>query len=350
MPKVTVLMSVFNGEQFLGAAIESILGQTLSDFEFLIMNDGSTDKSKDIVLSYRDPRIRFVENERNLGLIASLNKGLDLARGEYIARMDADDISYPERLQLQVDYMDNHPKVGACGTCIKIFGDGIRLSTLRSVPDDHETIRTRLLFVNSINHSTVMLRKSFFDRFALRYGNFKYAEDYELWIRCIEHFELHNLPDFTIRHRISETSVTRSNPQGVATTVIEILRRQFARLGLEFDDRDIAAFRTVAIDLPIKDSGDLERLRVVYEEIRQANAKLKVYRQDLLNDLLNWYWHRACTDFGGNPIVAFRIYAKTSFKHDLFNSLKFFPNFVYRRARRTLSSIKSMLYAHPAHT
>ena len=98
-PRVTVLMPVFNGEHFLPPAIESILNQTFSDFEFLVIDDGSTDASRKIAESYNDPRIRIEANEKNLGLIATLNRGLKLARGEYIARMDADDLSFPDRLR-----------------------------------------------------------------------------------------------------------------------------------------------------------------------------------------------------------------------------------------------------------
>ena len=112
MPEITVLMPVYNGEKYLRPAIESILNQTFSDFEFLIINDGSTDNSESIILSYKDERIRYVKNENNLKLIKTLNKGIDLARGKYIARMDADDISLPTRLEREIEYMESHPECG----------------------------------------------------------------------------------------------------------------------------------------------------------------------------------------------------------------------------------------------
>jgi len=115
-PKVTVLMPVYNGEKYLNEAIDSILGQTFKDFKFLIINDGSTDGTADILKSYKDSRIKVTNNEKNIGLTKSLNKGLKMAKSEYIARMDADDISLPTRLQKQVEFMDSHPKVGVCGT------------------------------------------------------------------------------------------------------------------------------------------------------------------------------------------------------------------------------------------
>ncbi len=122
-PKVTVLMPVYNAEKYLKTAIESILKQTFSDFELLIINDGSTDGSEEIIRSFNDKRIRLFNNEQNLGIIKTLNKGLNLAKGEYIIRMDADDISLPDRLELQVKYMEENPGIGISGTQARIFGD-----------------------------------------------------------------------------------------------------------------------------------------------------------------------------------------------------------------------------------
>src|SRR5437868_2907435 len=112
-------MTVYNSEEYLREAIESILGQTFTDFEFIIIDDGSTDRSADIVNSYSDTRIRFLSNSSNLGLVASLNEGIERARGEYIARMDCDDVSLPERLAKQVTFMDSRPELAASGTWAK---------------------------------------------------------------------------------------------------------------------------------------------------------------------------------------------------------------------------------------
>jgi glycosyltransferase involved in cell wall biosynthesis len=128
-PKVTVLMSVYNGEEHLREAIDSILNQTYKNFEFLIIDDGSTDGSVNIIRSYLDPRIRLIKNKKNIGITRSLNKGLKLARGEYIARMDDDDIAFPERLEKQVRFLNEHVNVGLVGgsdITINGVGDEIR--------------------------------------------------------------------------------------------------------------------------------------------------------------------------------------------------------------------------------
>ena len=190
-------MPAWNAEQFVGEAIDSILAQTFKDFEFIIINDGSTDNTAKIIYSYKDPRIVFVDNTKNQGLIAVLNQGMDMARGEYIARMDADDISYPERLAKQLEFIEANPDVGVLGTSFQEFGDS-----------NHRTIRKErfgligLIQGCKIGHPTVMLRKSVFDKHGLRYSSdYEACEDYELWSRAIRHTAFANLPDVLLKYR-----------------------------------------------------------------------------------------------------------------------------------------------------
>ena len=123
MPKVSVVMPAYNAEAYIGAAMESILSQSFGDFEFLILNDCSTDGTEAIIQSYDDPRIVYIKNEKNMGVAATLNKGLAAAQGEYIARMDADDFSLPQRFEKQVAYLDAHPEVVVLGTQVQFFSD-----------------------------------------------------------------------------------------------------------------------------------------------------------------------------------------------------------------------------------
>jgi glycosyltransferase involved in cell wall biosynthesis len=147
MPRISVVMSVYNGEKYLRQAIESILQQTYTDFEFIIIDDGSTDSSREIIQSYDDKRIRLVINEQNIGLTKSLNKGIRLAKGEFIARMDADDISLPQRFEKQVAYLDSHPEVGVLGTYANIIDHRGKIINNIIFPTEHETILwTMLLF------------------------------------------------------------------------------------------------------------------------------------------------------------------------------------------------------------
>ena len=158
-PQITVLMSVYNCERYLSEAIESILNQSFSDFEFLIINDGSTDNSRNIILSYADPRIRFFENEKNIGLTHSLNKGLRLATGQYIARMDADDVSMPKRLEKELTFLNQHHSVGLVGTYFNMINEnGKVLNTVKPLSNERE-LKEKLLLENQFGHGSVMFRR-----------------------------------------------------------------------------------------------------------------------------------------------------------------------------------------------
>jgi glycosyltransferase involved in cell wall biosynthesis len=195
-PTVSVVMPVYNGEPYLKEAVESILNQTFSDFEFIIIDDGSTDNSWDILIAYaaQDSRIVLSRNPENIKLIKTLNKGLNLARGEYIARMDADDISLPERLERQVAYLQRHPEVGLVGTgYYRQHSNGQH--TLHQPPLTLTEIRWRLLFNCIWPHTALMFRHQLFEPDESFYQEeFLHAEDYELWCRLLNRTQAATLP------------------------------------------------------------------------------------------------------------------------------------------------------------
>lgn len=185
-PKITVLMPVYNGEKYLREAIGSILNQTFNDFEFLIINDSSTDSTREIILSYDDTRIRLEDNEKNIGLTHSLNKGLRLAKGKYVARMDADDISLPDRLEKQLAVIENNTDVSIVACWIDIIDkNNTYIGNWHADRENNspEQIYYTLFFENCIAHSSVLFKKEL----ALKIGgyneSFRKSQDYELWIR-----------------------------------------------------------------------------------------------------------------------------------------------------------------------
>jgi glycosyltransferase involved in cell wall biosynthesis len=185
MPKVTVLMPVYNGERYLREALESILRQTFSDFEFLIIDDGSRDGTSTILRSYHDERIRVVENGRNLGLIATLNKGLQMARGEYVARMDADDISLPQRLERQLDYMERHREVCVVSSYYYHIDEKYRVfETCRPEPKDFLiSFKMHVEGYNPICHPAAMFRTKPVRDAGGYSPEYPHAEDGALWFR-----------------------------------------------------------------------------------------------------------------------------------------------------------------------
>ncbi len=205
MPKVTILMPVYNAVPYLAKAIESIINQTFNDFEFLIFNDGSTDNSADIIRSYTDRRIVFFDNNQNQGYVYHLNRGIEIAKGEYIARMDADDISLPTRLKEQVDLMDYNLNIGVCGTWFKFIDS----SYIVKHPKDDSQIRLALLNNCVIGHPTVMLRADLLRRFSLRYdSSFVPAEDYLMWIKLAQYCKLANLSKVLLEYRIHSNQIS----------------------------------------------------------------------------------------------------------------------------------------------
>ncbi len=209
-PKVSLVMKVYNGEKYLRQAMDSILAQTFSDFEFLIIDDGSKDSSADIVRTYSDERIRFIQNEKNMGLCATQNRVIGEAKGEYIAVMDCDDISYPTRFEKQVKYLDQHPNVMMCGS----FRDDIvdeKVSPFQQVMElEHSTLRFSLFFGNMFfTHSSIMFRTHLYNKEGLTYGAAPIAEDYGIIIEMAKRYDLAMIPERLIAYRIYNQSTSK---------------------------------------------------------------------------------------------------------------------------------------------
>lgn len=199
-------MPVYNTEEYLREAIESILNQTFKNFEFLIIDDGSIDNSKNIILSYDDPRIRFISHEQNKKLIATLNEGIEMANAPLIARMDADDISLPDRLEKQVKFMNENPEYVLLGSACEIIDKYGKTTRKSSTFYDDETLRLSLALSTSFAHGSVMFRK----KTALEAGGYSadayLAEDCDFWMRLAKFGKIANLPEYLFKYR--------SNPAG----------------------------------------------------------------------------------------------------------------------------------------
>ena len=208
-PRISVVMAVRDGEPYLRAAIDSLRAQVFRDFELIVIDDGSTDRSGEIVRNIEDPRIRLITNERNLGLAASLNRGVEAAAGEFIARLDADDLAAPERLARQVAFMDANPDVALLGSWyVEMAADGTSLAH-RRLPTEHWDLRWHLCITCPFVHSAVLWRRHLVaDRIGRYDEQLRYGEDFELWRRIAERLRVANLPAYLIRLRLHEESMT----------------------------------------------------------------------------------------------------------------------------------------------
>ena len=209
-PKVTVLMTVYNGQDFLAGAIECVLAQTFTDFELLIVDDGSDDRSADIIRSWArsDERIRKIKHERNMGVAQARNSGLAAAAGQYVAYQDSDDLSRPRRLQMQLDYLESHPQVGALGCQMEVVDQDLKPLFDYATPPNHALITWNLFFGWGMAHCASMLRRRLYDARQPYNPRNRYAEDLELWLRLAPVTRFANLPEKLVRYRSHDQSVS----------------------------------------------------------------------------------------------------------------------------------------------
>ena len=208
MPKVSVLTPLYNtNPQYLRECIDSILNQTFTDFEFLILNDSPDNKEiEKIVKSYKDKRIKYYKNEKNIGISASRNKLLDLAKGEYIAIFDHDDISLPERLSQEVEYLDSHLDIGVVSSNLQYFPS----NSITKHPTENLEIKKYLMFGMVVAHTAMMVRKSILDKYNIRYEEaFSPAEDYMFVLRLVKYTMFHNIQHALVKYRFLDTNTTK---------------------------------------------------------------------------------------------------------------------------------------------
>ncbi len=237
-PAITVILPAYNGATYLEESVESILSQTVSDFELIAINDGSTDNTFDILQGYskKDQRVVLIDNPGNIGLIATLNRGLSLSRGRFIARQDADDVSLPHRFEQQLAYFDRNPDVGLVGSTMDAVDEAGRRLEIYRFPETDLEIRFRLLFNCSFCHTSVMVRKELLDRYGLAFDHqFKYAEDYELWVRLLSHTKAYNFPDPLVKYRVVNSGVCKSFSAEQDQVAHHISSRQLKAYGEAFD-------------------------------------------------------------------------------------------------------------------
>ena len=227
-PLITVLMPTFNSENYIAETLWSIFEQTCSDFEVLIIDEaGSSPETAEVISLFEDDRIRLVRNETRLGLAGSLNEGIRIARGKYIARIDADDLAREDRFELQADFLEKHRDYGLCGSRQHNFG--VDNDFIHEVAVEHEDIKAALIYGCEVCHSTIMIRKDLFLDNNLFYDNTKRAEDYELWTRAVHKFKFHNLKEVLGEYRIGSDNITKNKFNALSAESAEIASNNLSK-------------------------------------------------------------------------------------------------------------------------
>lgn len=285
--QITVFMAAYNAAPYIADSIESVLQQSYPHFELLIVDDGSTDNTLEIIRSFDDPRIRLIENGENKGLPFTRNVALTEAKGEFIAVLDADDIAFPDRLKIQIQQFLKRPKLAVLGGYAHIIDkEGQRTSETILPPLQPENIRARLLFYDTFIHSTVMMRTAAF-REAGGYPNHPIAQDYGLFAELGLKHEVDNVPQYLVEYRIHGKNISIRKINLLREQLHTILFRQLDRLLPHTEHIDPEVLLSPVSDSPY----DLDTYYKVYSAIILHNRKRKQYPIDALERLLhdNWY-------------------------------------------------------------
>lgn len=297
MPKVTIILPVRNSVRYLTEALDSIKSQSFQDWDLLAIHEfDSNDGSLELLETYRrkERRIQIIENTEKLGLARSLNLGIQRAEGEYIARMDADDISAPTRLEKQVALMDSTPRIGACGTYQHHFGSEI--DWIHKPPITPEECRANFLFDCDICHSTMMLRKKVFIENHLFYDPSYLAEDYELWTRAVRVTEFTNIPEVLGEYRWEGNNITISKKEKLAKENAIIVANALKRnLDLEIPKEDYMLLEGwgnpfLAEKNKTKRKKMYQRYQEILKEIYRKNKEIGFYEEKALLGILASQW------------------------------------------------------------
>lgn len=298
-PRVTVLTTVYNRAAYLGATMESVLAQRFSDLELLIVDDGSTDASLEVASSFRDPRVRVVRNPTNLGIPRTRNRGLEEARGEYLAILDSDDLARPERLERQVRYLDAHPEVAVVGSfCAWIDERGRRLRRVKRRPVKPEDVRAALLFRCPIQNSAATGRTALLRRFGYR-AEFAVGEDYDLWARLSATHRLANLPEVLVDYRVHSERTPRTGMQRLRTAIV---REQLVALGIEPRPEDVARHLRAIRCLKRPGESDRPLLEWAAEwlaRLARANERTGRYPEPAFGRALARFWRGLLWQYRG---------------------------------------------------
>lgn len=329
-PLVSVLIPVFNGEKYVGDSIKSIVEQTYQNLEILVLDDGSTDSTLAILRSFEDERIQVIVHEINQGLIVTRNELVEKSKGKYIAFLDSDDISYTNRIQFQVDFLERNSDFGMIGSNVDvIFEESSIVSKSIVYSSAPEEIKVILLFKNYFTCSAVLVRKSVLDQNPFT-NEFPVAEDYNVWIKVAEKHKVWNLQETLVAYRDHALNISKSKSKLMEDVDYLQLRRQLAKFKINFENQEIELFYCMGkFDYPEYYSKffgfNLDFVNRSFEKLILSNSQHGIVDSVELNKFLQQFWSKlfvSLTSF--NPALLRSIKKSVFFKSLSFNQkLKF---------------------------
>jgi glycosyltransferase involved in cell wall biosynthesis len=293
-PAVTVIMPVCNGERFLAEALDSLFAQTFSDFIIIVIDDGSVDRTREILARCDDPRILVIRNPAPVGPAAARNMGLDLARSRHVAFFDSDDVADLRRLEVQMAFLSHHPDVGLLAGRVSVVDDqGQPAGDLWGHDGPAATIASTMLFRNCLATSTIVA-----DRAAIGDQRFDstlpLASDYDMWLRLVDRTPVACLPNVVASYRVHRANLTHTKQASAEACLERILRRRLARLGIDPTPSEVQLHRRLATDRLEGTDGFMNAVAVWLAQLDRANETTRIYGRDPFRRVLAAYWLGVC--------------------------------------------------------
>ena len=335
-------MPVFNGERYLTESINSVLNQSFKNFEFIIINDFSTDKTNHILSEYKslDNRVIIINNLKNKGIAYSLNEAIKISKSDLIVRMDADDICMPTRFQKQFDYMSTNPLIAVSGTGA-LINNSNRLLKDYFIPftkDAH--IKAQLLFETPFVHPSIIFRKEVFFHNKLQYNSaYSRAEDYKLWTEFSRISNMGNIADICINYRVNRNSVSNKYKSVQLNDAGLIREEYFKQLGIPFTESELILHNRIPIYNDWFTLKDLNEVEKWFFKLLDLNRENQYFDQSALTDVLSTYWERAIIKSKLTLLRSWKLYRQSVlFNKQIFNLRNFLLSSVKNKIKKSLIS------------
>jgi glycosyltransferase involved in cell wall biosynthesis len=292
-PQVSILMPAYNAEKYIAAAIDSVLNQSFSDFELIIVNDGSIDLTENIIRSYSDPRIKLLSNEKNSGLLFSRNRLISEARGEFFAWLDADDVYHNNIIQSEYDYLQNNKTVDVVTSWARVI-DG-RGSFAGGYFKSYATISQLplvFLFVNYIVQSSVMARKKIFEEFL--FEDYPVVLDFDMWSRILDKYKIHIIQKVLVDYRIHNNNMSIVDSDKGREAILKLYARKFSGLNIHYSENDLLNHYDIAFGVKTNAVQQLFVLEKWLNQLRLSDQLNSIYERRDINKVFSHRWLKVC--------------------------------------------------------
>jgi len=328
-------MPVYNGADFVVESIQSILNQTFSNFEIIVVDDGSTDHTLEVLTSIEDERLQVLRNESNLGITQTRNRAMSHARGKYIAVLDSDDLAKPNRLEMQLEFLKTHGDYALVASWAEyIQKDGTRMPGMplwmMHLPE--ECTPSMLLFQNFICHSSVMLRASMLSHPV--YRNLEPSEDYDLWVRLAARYKMTVLPQSLVMYRIHNQNVSKTLGARQQETSMRIVLEQLQRFGVDPTEEELKLHHRMFWEASLPNLDILFDIREWLDKISRTNLRTEYYEQPAMERTIKYQWAKSCKRAcGRNPLKMMQLLLSNCTKGNRWNLFRESASFVAHRIK-----------------